>query len=318
MRASLDNGGKMTDFTIVNILIIIFMPLLYIGIINKTKAVWAGRKGASVVQPFYDFIKLLKKGEVISSTTTAVFKVSPSIQLASVICAALVVPMSGHDSFVVFTGDFIVFAYILALGKFFSIISAMDTGSSFEGMGASREATYSTLVEPGFFILIGSLALMSSRLSFSEIFSAIERGSGWGQLVVVAGVITLFIMLLVEGCRVPVDDPNTHLELTMIHEVIVLDNSGPDLAFITYAAALKMVLFSALGAGLILPHELPVISASVLFILLLIAAAVLVGTIESLMARFRMSHLPQFIFLITSVALIVFCTILLFTGGRMG
>jgi len=308
----------MKVLTIINILIILGMPLFYLGIINKTKAIWAGRKGASVIQPYYDFLRLLKKGEIISTTTTPIFKIAPSIQLACVICAALVVPLSGHESIFGFRGDIILFSYILALGKFFSLISAMDTGSSFEGMGASREATYSTLVEPGFFILIGSLALMSGQMSFVDIFSTIERSTGWSQLVVVAGFMTLFLILLVEGCRGPVDDPNTHLELTMIHEVMVLDNSGPDLAFITYSSALKMVLFSALSAGLILPHGLSVIQSSALFILLLTAIAILVGTVESLMARFRILHLPQFMFLITSVALIVFCTVLLFTGGRMG
>ena len=318
MYNPLDNGDQMNSFTIINILIILGMPFLYIGIINKTKAIWAGRKGPSIIQPYYDFFRLLKKGEVISATTTAVFKINPSIQLACAICAALVVPLSGHESFFSFSGDFVAFAYILALGKFFSLISSMDTGSSFEGMGASREATNSTLVEPGLFILIGSLALMSGQMSFVDIFSTIERSSGWSQLVVVAGFITLLLILLVEGCRVPVDDPNTHLELTMIHEVMVLDNSGPGLAFIKHSSALKMVLFSALNAGLILPHGLSVMQSSILFVLLVIAIAVLVATVESLIARFRILHLPQFMVLITSVALIVFCTVLLFAGGRMG
>jgi formate hydrogenlyase subunit 4 len=214
-----------------NILIILFFPFIFLGIINKVKALWAGRIGPSIIQPFYDFIKLLKKGEVISATTTFIFKLAPSIILMSIFFAALVVPMASHKSIVSFNGDFIVFAYILALGKFFSITSALDTGSSFEGMGASREATISTLVEPAFFIILSTFSLVSGKLSFAGIFSYLNYNNLIYTLVIVLCVITFFIMMITESCRVPIDDPNTHLELTMIHEVMILDNSGVDLGF---------------------------------------------------------------------------------------
>ena len=151
---------------ILNIIFLIIFPFLFIGIINKTKAFWAGRKGAPILQPFYDFIKLLKKGEVISSTTSFVFAVAPSLMFASVVFAGLLTPIFNHMAIISFQGSFVLFAYIMATGKFFSLIAAMDTGSSFEGMGASREASFSTLVEPAFFIIIASIMAMSGNYIF--------------------------------------------------------------------------------------------------------------------------------------------------------
>ena len=142
---------------ILNIAFLLIFPFLFIGLINKTKAFWAGRKGASVLQPFYDFLKLLSKGEVISSPSSFIFIITPSLMFASIIFAGLLVPIFSHKAILSFGGSFILFAYIMALGKFFSLIGAMDTGSSFEGMGASREASFSTLVEPAFFIIISSI-----------------------------------------------------------------------------------------------------------------------------------------------------------------
>ncbi len=300
----------------INIIFLLIIPFIFIGIINRVKAIWAGKKGTPIFQSFYDFIKLLKKNEVISTTTSILFKIAPSVYLAAIIFASLFVPMINQKSLISIPGDFILFSYILGLGKFFSIISAMDTGSSFEGMGASREAVFSTFVEPVFFIIFGSMALFTGNTSFVLIFKLLNNQTGIIILIKVLTIITLFEMILVEGSRVPVDDPNTHLELTMIHEVMILDNSGPDLAFIQYGSALKMTLFSLLIANFIIPIYNNIFYSTILFAAISLFIPVLIGSIESLSARFKLNRVPQFLFFMTSIAIIIFSTILFFIKGN--
>jgi len=288
-----------------NIIILLITPFLFTGVINKTKALWAGRKGASIFQPFYDFIKLLKKGEVISTTTSFIFNITPSLTLASVIFAGLLVPIINHKAILSFEGSFVLFAYILALGKFFSLTGAMDTGSSFEGMGASREASFSTLVEPAFFIIIGSIIALSGNFTLQSLSLILQKSDSLGYLIIALSVIALFIMMLIEGCRIPVDDPNTHLELTMIHEVMILDNSGPDLALILYGSGIKMIIFASLIANLIIPANFGLLYSILLFLGTLFFIAIIIGSIESSFARLRMTHVFEFVFVMSSISLII-------------
>ncbi len=289
---------------ILNILFLLILPFFFLGTINKVKAFWAGRKGPSILQPFHDFIRLLKKGAVISSTTTLIFQISPSVNFAAIFMSGIIVPMTGHTSIYPFSGDFILFAYILGLGKFFSILGAMDTGSSFEGMGASREAAFSSLVEPAFFIIMAIFASITGNYSFEGILSLPYWNNGLMTLILIITFSSLFIMILTESCRIPVDDPNTHLELTMIHEVMVLDNSGPDLALINYGAGIKMVVLTSIITNLIIPKELALNISIPAFLGLQLITASLIGCVESLIARLRMTHVPQFVLLMTSLALI--------------
>lgn len=290
---------------ILNILILLIVPFLMIGVIKKTKAFWAGRKGVSLFQPIWDFLRLMKKDAVYSKTTSWVFRFAPVVSFASIIFAALFVPMVNGYAIINMQFAFIVFAYILAFGKFFSLIAALDTGSSFEGMGASREACFSTLVEPAFFITLASIAALSQNYSFASFKSILENAGVYGYLIIALAVVALFVMLLIEGCRVPVDDPTTHLELTMIHEVMILDNSGVDLGFITWGAAIKMFLFEALIANLVIPYGLNDWVAVAVFLAIIFLLSVLIGTIESGIARFRMTHVFEFIFIMSLLALLI-------------
>ena len=293
------------------------LPFFFIGIINRTKARWAGRKGASVFQSYYDFVKLLRKGEVLSKTTSFIFRIAPSVNIAAALFAMLFIPIPFIGSIIQFPGDFIVFTYALGLAKFMLVLAALDTGSSFEGMGASREVTFSTLVEMAFFIVLGTLALLTNQISFEAIFAMLTVSAGYSLLVKILLVASLFIMLKAEGSRVPVDDPNTHLELTMIHEVMILDYSGPDLAFMVYAAGMKMMLIALLIANLCIPPYLPSIAALFLFIGVLVFIYSAVGAVESLIARSRMSHVPQFIFLMTALSLTAFAVVAFFLRGGL-
>ena len=290
---------------LLNILIILLAPFFMLGVIKKTKAFWAGRKGVSVFQPYWDFFRLMKKDAVYSKTTSWVFKFAPIIGLATVVFASLFVPLVQGQAIINLQFSFIIFAYILGLGKFFALLGALDTGSSFEGMGASREACFSTIVEPAFFIAIASIAALSQNYTF-ESFKYILDGAGvYGYLIIALAAITLFIMLLIEACRVPVDDPTTHLELTMIHEVMILDNSGVDLGLITWTSAIKLFLFEALIANLILPIGQSLPLSILCFLGITFLVSVLIGTVESAIARFRMTHVFEFIFIMSLTALLI-------------
>lgn len=290
---------------LVNIILLLIMPFIMLGIIKKTKAFWAGRKGVCLLQPWYDFLRLLKKEPVYSETTSFIFKLAPVITLGTAIFAGLFVPMVGGYAFIPIEFGFIVFAYILGLGKFFALLSAMDTGSSFEGMGASREACFTTLVEPAFFIIIASIGVAAGLFSFQSFNMFWLTKDILGICVVVLAVLALLIMMLIECSRVPVDDPNTHLELTMIHEVMILDNSGCDLAFLSWASGIKMVLISSLITTLLIPFDIPYIYSLGLYIIALLLIAILVGTVESAIARFRMTHIFEFVFSMTAIALVI-------------
>jgi formate hydrogenlyase subunit 4 len=293
-----------------SIFLILFTGFFFTGIILRTKSITSGRKGPEMMQPVRDVIRLFKKGAVYSETTSIIFRIAPVIYFSSVLMACLVIPFGSYKGIISFDGDFIFFAYILALGKFFSIISAMDTGSSFEGMGASREALYSMFAEPAFFILIGSFALFTGNTSFYEIFSTMHLGS---SITYTLGGLAAFVLLMIsmiENSRMPVDDPKTHLELTMIHEVMVLDNSGFDLGLILTAGYLKFAMYGAIIADFFI-GGLPITLALPLFLTIQIIFAVTVGLIESFMARFRMSHNPQFILALSSVSFLIFLGVLL-------
>ena len=290
---------------LINLIILLFVPFLIMGLIKKTKSFWGGRKGPSIMQPWFDFVRLMKKDFVISNTTSAVFKITPVITFASVIFAGLFVPLASGCAIVNIPVGLIVFAYILGLGKFFALISAMDTGSSFEVMGASREACFTSIVEPAFFMVIGSIMALTGNYTFEALGKILSSAGTYGILIIVFTALVLFIMLLTEGSRVPVDDPATHLELTMIHEVMILDNSGSDLALLTWANGIKMLLISSLIAYMIIPSNVSDFVGVLLYLGVIALLSVIIGTVESSMARIRMSHVFEFVFIMSSLALVV-------------
>ena len=290
---------------LLNLIILLFVPFLMMGVIKKTKAFWAGRKGVSLFQPLYDFIRLMKKDFVISRTTSVVFKIAPVIAISSVLAASLFVPMATGTALINIQAGIIIFAYVLGLGKFFSLISAMDTGSSFEGMGASREACFTTIVEPAFFMIIASIMALTGNFTFTSFKGILENAGSYGILITIFAVVALFLMILIEGSRVPVDDPTTHLELTMIHEVMILDNSGSDLALFTWGNSIKMLLISSLIANILIPAHFSELASTALYLFIIFAISVIIGTVESGMARIRMSHVFEFVFIMSSFALVV-------------
>lgn len=289
----------------ISFILIMLASFFFTGIVVRTKSIAQGRKGPSIMQPMYDIIKLLKKGSVFSRTTSYIFQIGPSIYFASVLMAMAVVPVIGDKGLISFGGDFVFFAYVLAIGKFFNIIGAMDTGSSFEGMGAAREALFSMLVEPAFFVLMGTLGLLSGCTSFAEIFAQLHYGTYSSYAFGAIASFVLLMICMIENSRMPVDDPKTHLELTMIHEVMVLDNSGFDMGLIMHATNMKFAMYSSLIAAMFMGEMAWYLEVPTFFCIQFICA-VAVGITESFMARYRMSHNAQFILVLSSLALLMF------------
>lgn len=277
-------------------------PLLP-GIINKVKAFFAGRWGPPVLQLYFDIIKLLRKASIYSTTTTALVRITPTISLATLLVAAAFMPFGTIASPLAFQGDAVLFFYLLAAGRLAIVLGALDTGSAFEGMGASREVQFSALAETVVFAILGFLAMLSGDLSLSGSLNGFDA-SAWtvsGTSMLLTAV-ACFVVVLVENCRIPFDDPETHLELTMIHEAMILDHAGPDLAFLHYAAALKLWVLVSFLALLILPLG-PTASILRIFIHVgtVLLIGVIVGIIESVLARFRFLKVPHL--LVGSLAL---------------
>jgi len=279
---------------IVHVLILCALPPLLLGVINKTKALFAGRRGPPLLQAYRDIAKLLRKSLVLSETTTWIFSAGPVVTLAAVALAGLFAPFGGFASPLSFSGDMILFAYLLALSRFFTTAAALDTGSAFEGMGAAREATFACLSEPALFFAFLVLARRTGSLSLTGMLGP---GSSAFSAAVLAPLVLvclgLFIVILAEACRIPVDDPNTHLELTMIHEAMILDHGGPLLGIIEYSASMKLLVLESILLSLVLPFRTGIGWADWgIFVAEAAALSAAIGVVESIMARLRMRRVP--------------------------
>lgn len=295
---------------LIHLLILMVFPPLLLGMISRTKALFAGRSGPPLLQPYYDLHRLWHKGFVISRTTTWVFRVGPIVGLVSPLLASLLLPFGAVPAPFSFNGDLILFVYLFALSRFFTACAALDTGSSFEGMGTAREVTFSCLVEPTIFFSLVVLARLSGGFSLNQLLgnhlTKSWQSAGASLLLL---VIVLFVVLLVENCRIPFDDPNTHLELTMIHEVMVLDHSGPSFGMIIYASSLKLFVFGSLLMRILIPWESGHLAIDVLiFMAGMLTLAVAIGVVESVMARLQLIRIPQL--LIGTTLLSIFALVL--------
>ena len=287
-----------------NTLLVIITALAIPGVINRTRALLAGRKGIPFVQHLRNVNLLMHKGSVYSSTTTALFRIAPAIYLGAAIVAMLFIPVADLNPLISFEGDMICFAYTLALARTILILAAMDTGSSFEGMGAAREALYGALIEPALMIAFATLAMFCGYTSFADIFAE-EQSFGLHLTIVMLLVAYLFIRIaFVESGRVPVDDPRTHLELTMIHEVMCLDYSGIDMALIHIAGWIKSACFAMIAAN--------AVAATGCFHwwfatpLAILLTGITIGVVESSQARNKLVRNTTFIVTISALAALIF------------
>lgn len=282
-----------------NLVALLVLPWLLTGLIQRIKSLWSGRRGPSLWQSAHDVLRLLRKSPVYGATTTPLFRIAPWVYLLTALGAAAVTPLVGSAPLASFSFDYVWLAYAYALGRVALMLAALDTGSAFEGMGAAREATFSALLEPVLFLVVGGLSMSSAGAhAFHEVL-ALPLGEGMRSFVSgAAASLALLIVLSVEAARMPVDDPETHLELTMVHEVQVLDHSGPDLAAIQVGSAIKLLVGSSILATLLNPWagsaSLPSVMAQLGLMGLL---ALLVGSVESLTARLALRRVPAYLLL---------------------
>ncbi|MHB1094614.1 MAG: respiratory chain complex I subunit 1 family protein [Gemmatimonadaceae bacterium] len=286
---------------------VLLAPLLS-GIINKVKAWVAGRRGPPVLQLYYDLARLAQKQVVMSTLASPAFIVGPAVAWVAVLSAMMMVPLGPLGASLSFRGDMILVLYLLALARFAITWAAMETGSAFEGMGAAREVSYAVLAEAAMIAAMLTLSVQSGSISLATMLTPTV---GTSALLLAAG---LFTVLLAENCRVPFDDPNTHLELTMIHEVMVLDHSGPPLAAVLHGASMKLMLFAVLLTQAVLPMgTYSSFGAAAVLVAGVLAVIVGVGLIESLLARFAFRRVP--LLLTTSVLLCVFALLVAWQGA---
>jgi len=278
------------------------------GIINKVKAWVAGRKGPPVLQLYFDLARLWQKNVVMSTLASPGFVAGPAVAWVALTGAALLMPLGSAGGALSFKGDVLLLIYLLALARFCTAWAALEAGSAFGGMGAAREVSYAVLAEAALIAAVLSLSVQSGSATLGAMLAP---SAGPGALLLAAG---LFAVLLAENCRVPFDDPNTHLELTMIHEVMALDHSGPPLAAILHGASMKLLLFAVLLSQAALPiGKLAPPAAAAALAGSVLAVTVGVGLVESLMARFAFRRVP--LLLTAAFLLCLFALVLALKGG---
>ena len=297
--------------SLVVFLIAILTAPLYPVMISKTKAFFGGRQGPPLLINYYTLLKLLRKGSVYSRSTTFLFRLSPVVLLSVGAVALLFFPIAGLQPIWFFPGDVIVLLYLFALARFFTILAALDTASPFEGMGASREAHFSVFAEITLFMTLILFYQLGGEISLAGLFQEGKIIGLWrtaGPMLIFVAI-SLFMVLLAENARVPVDDPTTHLELTMIHEVMILDHSGPDLAFIHLGMYLKLMFYASMIARLIFPLQFSSALLNILaFFLVLAVVYLIIGVIESITARYKLTIVPRF--LLVAFAIVLFAAII--------
>jgi len=280
---------------IISVLSILFLAPMFAGLVNKMKAIFTGRIGAPILQPYYDLKRLLRKETIYASSSSFISSISPVINLVAVVIAAGMLPIGLARPVISFEGDIILFAYVLGLARFFQILAAMDIGSSFEGMGAAREAAFAVFAEPIFFFTLGSIAFISGLTSIYDIYHSIRLDNVTYIIFIVVCSTSAFILAVTECSRMPVDDPNTHLELTMIHEVMILDNSGIDLFLYQYSSYIKLFIYAILKSYMV---------GIVIFVVVIAILSITLAVVETITSRFKMKNIPQYLLFATAIGIL--------------
>lgn len=284
------------------ILLVLMAPLVK-GVISRIKARFQNRRGASVLRPYQELLKLFRKEDLVPQTVSVIFRLSPVIVMAGTVMAALFVPVLHASAILGMSGDLFFVVYFLALSRFFLMLGGLDSGSAFGGMGASREALVSTLAEAPLLLAMSAVAIFARSTSISGVSAwTLQQGVSQFTAVQALALVALVLVAIAETGRIPVDNPTTHLELTMIHEGMVLEYSGPSLALIEWASALKLTVISALLISLFVPWGMAatvtfagVAIALVVFTLKMLVLVVAIALMESAVAKLRMYLVPDFL-----------------------
>ena len=303
------------------LLIVVGAPLLR-GVVSKLKARLQGRQGASVWRPYADLGKLFRKEDLVPPLASPVFRAAPRIVLCVTAVAALLLPVLQPSAMLSGPGDFILFVSLLALARFFLVLGALDGGGAFGGMGGSREALVSALAEAPFLLGLTSVAIVARSTQLTGIVEWTLRQNFFDVSAVhILAFSTLAMVAVAETGRIPVDNPTTHLELTMIHEAMVLEHSGPSLAFLEWANAVKFGLIMSLLVGLFFPWGMAaeptaagIALAATAYLAKMLGLAVALAVVESSIAKMRVYAVPDYLGVAsaTGVLAVVFTVF----GGR--
>jgi formate hydrogenlyase subunit 4 len=304
------------------IIIVVLAPLLS-GIIKKIKAFFQIRKGASIFQPYYDIAKLLRKDSVVSENVSWIFHAAPVISFAAVLTAGLIVPVFISNMPFSFAGDLIAVVYLFALARFFTALASLDAGSSFGGMGGSREMFIASMVEPALMLSIFAVALNVGSTNLSHISQTV---SAMGLSAVspyhLLAFVAFFIIVIAETGRIPVDNPATHLELTMIHEAMILEYSGRQLAIVELGAMIKQLIVFSLLANIFFPWgiatDLGFVNmgvALIVFLIKIIAIGALMAIVETSTAKWRLFRLPDLLSVSLMLSFLSIVSFIIVKGG---
>ncbi len=287
-------------YLVINTLVVIAVSPLFVSLIKKVKAWTQGRQGPSVFQTYFTLVKLLKKEVIYSPNSSRIMRVTPLVTMAAILVAALFVPLVFVPGPVGGIGNIILFLYLLALARFFMALAGLDAGSIFGGMGSSREMSISAIIEPTTIIVFAALAFVFKTLNIFDMFTLNASTGSPSLSILILIAISLFIIIIVETSRIPVDNPETHLELTMIHEGMILEQSGRNLALMELSAAVKMTVLMALLINLIVPFGLATTLTLAGLLIAVVALVVkgsflagIIGLFESSMAKKRFFQLPS-------------------------
>lgn len=299
---------------IASIFFVLLAAPFFAGLVNKQKAMLTGRMGAPVWQPYFELFRIFRKETIKARSASFISGLSPVINLAAVVIAAAMLPVCNAHPLISFKGDIILFAYILGTARFFQILAAMDIGSSFEGMGASREASFAVFVEPIFFFTLGSIAFITGFTSINDIYHSIALDKASYIVFIVVCSISFFILAVTECSRMPVDDPNTHLELTMIHEVMILDNSGIDLFLYQYSGYIKLFIYTVLETTFYNPLGANLSAAGIaIFALTILVFSTVLAVVETVTSRFKMKDIPHYLLFAAAIGIL---NLLIFTFNK--
>lgn len=278
---------------LIQLLVILLLAPLVNGVIQKIKALSQKRRGAPLLQQYRDLFKLLKKSAVVSETASWIFKAAPYVMLATAVGAAMLLLLPG---------DLILFFYLLALGRFFMILAGMDTGGTFGGMGSSREAMISALVEPAILVTVFAVGLQAGSTSAGAVLLHSQAlGLPFAHPVYILCALAMLIIIIAETSRIPVDDPATHLELTMVHEAMILEYTGRHLALMEFGAAVKQLALMAFWVNIFWPHDQLIAIGGIgglalsllIFVLKILLLAALIAVIETITVKFRFFSVPN-------------------------
>ena len=287
-------------YAIVNTVLVVLVSPLFVSLIKKVKAFMQGRQGPPIFQTYFTLAKLLRKERVYSTNTSAIIRIAPYVNIVCVLAASLFVPLVYIPQPIAGVGNVILFLYLMVCAKFFMALGGLDAGSTFGGMGSSREMTVSAVVEPVIIIVFAALGVLTKTVNLHEMFAVSLQSALVFNPAALLISLSLFIILVVETARIPVDNPETHLELTMIHEAMLLEYSGPDLALMEISSAVKQTLLMAVLINILIPWGLasslaivPVVASAIAFTAKAAILSLVIGIFESSVAKSRFFRLPS-------------------------